>query len=69
VLGSDGIIHGVRVSPDIVDQPFSPPKGEVEFKTVVSVPADVTGLYLLLSVEQSRERLFANYLIDLTDLK
>jgi hypothetical protein len=69
VLGSDGIIHGVRVSPDIVDQPFSPPKGEVEFKTEVSVPGDVTGLYLLLPVEQNRERLFANYLIDLTALK
>jgi hypothetical protein len=69
VLGSDGIIHGVRVSPDIVDQPFAPPKGDVEFQTEVSVPADVTGLYLLLSVEQSRERLFANYLIDLTALK
>jgi len=69
VLGSDGIIYGVRVSPDIVDQPFSPPKGEVEFKTQVAVPSNVTGLYMFLSVEQSRERLFANYLIDLTDLK
>ena len=69
VLGSDGIIYGVRVSPDIVDQPFSPPKGDVEYTTQVAVPADVTGLYLLLSVEQSRERLFANYLIDLTALK
>ena len=69
VLGSDGIIHGVRVSPDIVDQPYSPPKGEAEFETKVAVPGDVTGLYLLLSVEQSRERLFANYLIDLTALK
>jgi hypothetical protein len=69
VLGSDGIIYGVRVSPDIVDQPFSPPKGDVEYGTEVSVPGDVTGLYLLLSVEQSRERLFANYLIDLTALK
>lgn len=69
VLGSDGIIYGVRVSPDIVDQPFSPPKGEVEFETQVTVPTDVTGLYLLLSVEQNRERLFSNYLIDLTTLK
>lgn len=69
VLGSDGIIYGARVSPDIVDQPFAPPKGDVEFKTEVSVPADDTGLYLLLSVEQNRERLFANYLIDLTALK
>ncbi len=69
IVGSDGIIYGARVSPDIVDQPFAPPKADVEFKTQVAVPADVTGLYLLLSVEQSRERLFANYLIDLTALK
>lgn len=69
VLGSDGIIYGARVSPDIVDQPFSPGKGDVEFETTVAAPQDVTGLYLLLSVEQNRERLFANYLIDLTGLK
>ena len=69
VLGSDGILYGVRVSPDIVDQPFAPPAAAAEFKTQVSVPQSVTGLYLLLSVEQSRERLFANYLIDLTGLK
>ena len=69
ILGSDGILYGVRVSPDIVDQPFAPPAAAAEFKTQVSVPKDVTGLYLLLSVEQSRERLFANYLIDLTGLK
>jgi hypothetical protein len=69
VLGSDGILYGVRVSPDIVDQPFAPPAAAAEFKTQVSVPKDVTGLYLLLSVEQSRERLFVNYLIDLTGLK
>jgi hypothetical protein len=69
VLGSDGIVYGVRVSPDIVDQPFAPAQGEVGFETQVSVPKDVAGLYLLLSVEQSRERLFGNYLIDLTGLR
>ncbi len=69
VLGNDGIIYGARVSPDIVDQPFSPPKGEVEFETQVAVPRSVSTLYLLLSVEETRERLFSNYLIDLTNLK
>jgi hypothetical protein len=69
VLGNDGIIYGARVSPDIVDQPFSPPKGEVEFETQVTVPRSVGLLYLLLSVEETRERLFSNYLIDLTNLK
>jgi hypothetical protein len=69
VLGSDGIIYGARVSPDIVDQPFATAKGGAEFETAVKVPGDVTGLFLLLSVEQGRERRFANYLIDLRDLK
>ncbi len=69
VLGNDGIIYGARVSPDIVDQPFSPGKGSIEFGTQVKVPRDVAGLFLLLSVEETRERLFANYLIDLSSLK
>lgn len=69
VLGSDGIIYGARVSPDIVDQPFATAKGGAEFETTVKVPAEVNGLFLLLSVEQGRERRFANYLIDLSEVK
>lgn len=69
VLGSDGIVYGARVSPDIVDVPTAGPDGGVsEFETQVEVPPEVKELYLLLSVEQKRERLFSNYLIDLTDL-
>ena len=69
VLGSDGIIYGARVSPDIVDVPMAGPDGGVsEFETEVEVPPEVEGLYMLLSVEQKRERLFSNYLIDLTEL-
>ena len=66
VLGSDGILYGFRVSPDIVEVEAAPPKGATEFKTEVTVPQDVQKPYLLLSIEQSRERRFANFLIDLT---
>jgi hypothetical protein len=70
VLGSDGIVYGARVSPDIVDVPTAGPDGGTsEFETQVEVPSDVENLYLLLSVEQKRERLFSNYLIDLTELQ
>jgi hypothetical protein len=31
------------------------------------VPADVGGLYILLSVESKKQRLFVNYAIDITD--
>ena len=68
-IGNDGIVYGVRVSPDIVDVDTAKPDGGIsEFETMIEVPSDVEGLYMLLSVEQSRERLFANYLVDLTDL-
>ncbi len=69
VLGADGIIYGARVSPDIVDQPFATAKGGAAFETTVKVPKDVSGLFLLLSVEQERERLFGNYLVDLSQVK
>jgi hypothetical protein len=69
VLGADGIVYGTRVSPDIVDQPAATAKGGAEFETRVAVPRGVAGLYLLLSVEGPRERLFGNHLIDLTALK
>ena len=66
VLGSDGIIYGYRVSPDIVEVEAAPPKGAIEYKTEDTVPADLQNPYLLLSIEQSRERRFANFLIDLS---
>lgn len=70
VLGNDGIVYGARVSPDIVDVPMAKPDGGVsEFETSVEVPKEVESLYMLLSVEQSRERLFSNYLVDLSGLQ
>ena len=66
LLGDDGIIYGHRVSPDIVQVPIADAKGTASFETKVSLPKEVKGLYMLLSVEQRRERLFASILMDLT---
>jgi hypothetical protein len=38
-----------------------------EWTTEVAVPKDVKGLYLLLSAESGKARLFANYAVDITD--
>jgi hypothetical protein len=38
-----------------------------EWSTEVTVPQDVTNLYMLLSVESKKQRLFTNYALDLTD--
>ena len=32
-----------------------------------AVPADVTGLYVLVSVESKQQRLFISHVIDITD--
>ncbi len=66
VIGSDGIVYGFYETPDIVSVPISPAGGKTDWTTEVAVPAEVTGLYMLLSVETGKQRLFANYAIDIT---
>jgi hypothetical protein len=66
VIGSDGVLYGIYESPDIATVPVTPAAGQVDWTTEVAVPSDVTGLYMMLSVESKRQRLFVNYAIDLT---
>jgi hypothetical protein len=67
VLGADGIIYGVYETPDIVSVPISPAGEKASWTTQVAVPQEVQGLYILLSVESGKQRLFANYAVDITD--
>jgi hypothetical protein len=67
VIGSDGIIYGFYESLDIVPIPITPPNEKVEWTTEVAVPKDVTGFYILLSVETNKPRTYVNYLVDISD--
>jgi hypothetical protein len=67
VIGQDGIIYGFYETPDLVSVPITPAGGTAEWTTEVAVPQDVAGLYILLSVESGKQRLYANYAIDITD--
>jgi hypothetical protein len=67
VVGEDGIFYGFYETPDIVSAPITPASGKVEWTTEVAVPKDVKGIYIMLSVETGKARLFANYAIDITD--
>lgn len=67
VIGSDGIIYGFYESPDLATVPLTPAGGEADWTTDVAVPADVNGLFMLLSVESKKQRLFVNYAIQLAD--
>jgi hypothetical protein len=67
VIGDDGILYGFYETPDIVSVPITAAGGAAEWKTEVAVPPEVGGLYLLLSVETGKARLFANYALDISD--
>lgn len=65
-IGADGVMYGYWESPDLASVPLTAAGGKATWTTKVAVPKDVTGLYLPLSVESKKQRLFANYLLDLT---
>ena len=67
VIGEDGILYGIYESPDLTSVPVAGAGKTAEWTTTVAVPKDVKGLYILLSVESKKQRLFVNYAIDITD--
>jgi hypothetical protein len=67
VIGADGIIYGVYETLDIQPIPITPAKESVEWTTEVKAPQDVSGFYILLSVETGKPRSYANYVLDISD--
>ena len=67
VIGADGIIYGRYETPDLASVPISPAGDRAEWTTEVAVPPGATGLYILLSVETGKQRLYANYAVDIND--
>ncbi len=67
VIGEDGIIYGVFEIMDLVSPPITPAGESMDWTTAVAVPQDVTGFYILLSVESRQQRLYVNYAIDISD--
>jgi hypothetical protein len=67
VIGSDGVLYGFYESPHLADTPITPGGASADWTTKVAVPADVTGLYILVSVESKQQKLFVNHAIDVTD--
>lgn len=67
VIGDDGIIYGVYETLDIPEVPLTPAQESVEWTTEAPVPEDVSGLFILLSVESKKPRTYLNYALDITD--
>jgi hypothetical protein len=66
VIGDDGIIYGVYETLDMPEVPLTPAEESVTWTTEVAIPEDVSGLYILLSVESKKPRTYLNYAIDIT---
>jgi len=67
VIGEDGIIYGVYETLDIPEVPLTPAGESVEWTTDIPIPENVSGLYILLSVESKKPRTYVNYALDITD--
>jgi len=67
VIGSDGVIYGFYESPHLADTPITLPAQTIQSITTVAVPKDVTGLYILVSVESQQQKFFINHAVDVTD--
>jgi hypothetical protein len=67
VIGSDGILYGFYISPHLSQDLITPVGGKATWTTAVSVPKDVTGLYILVPVETKQQKYFVDHVLDITD--
>ncbi len=67
VIGADGVLYGLYEDPSIADATIALQKATAEWTTTVAVPKNVTGLYVLVSVETRQSKYFVSHVIDITD--
>ena len=67
MIGADGIIYGLYEDPSIADATIALSKATGDWTTTVAVPKNVTGLYVLASVETRQSNYFISHVIDITD--
>jgi hypothetical protein len=65
VIGGDGIIYGIYEDPSIADATITLPKQTATWTTSVTVPKDVTGLYVLVGVETRQSKYFISHVISI----
>jgi len=67
VIGADGIVYGPYEDPSIADATITLSKATADWTTKVVAPKDVTGLYVLVSVETRQSKYFVSHVIDISD--
>jgi hypothetical protein len=67
VIGADGMIYGIYEDPSIADATIALSRGTGKWATTVAVPNNVTGLYVLVSVETRQSKYFVSHVVDIAD--
>jgi hypothetical protein len=67
VIGADGIIYGLYEDPSIADTTMTLSKGTAKWTTRVTVPNNITGLFVLVSVETRQSNYYISHVVDITD--
>jgi hypothetical protein len=67
VIGADGIIYDQYEDPSIAEPTIALSKSTGEWTTTVAVPNNVTGLYVLVSVEIRQSMYYVSHVVDITD--
>jgi hypothetical protein len=67
VIGADGVIYGLYEDPSIAEATIALPHDKAEWTTTVTVPNDVKGLYVMVSVETRQSKYFVSHVIDITE--
>lgn len=68
VIGSDGILYGRYSAPHLVDTPITLADASAEWTTSVALPPDVTGLYVLPSVESKQQKNYVSHAIRIDEV-
>jgi hypothetical protein len=66
IIGADGIIYGAYEIIDLAPVPITPANENMQWTTEVVCPQDITGFYILLSVESKKPRTYVNYALDIS---
>jgi hypothetical protein len=68
LIGAHGIIYGLYEDPSIADATIALSKKKTGvWTTTVAVPSNVTGLYVLVTVETRQSKYFVSHVVDITD--
>ena len=67
MIGAEGVLYGLYEDPSIADATIALPHATAEWTTAVEGPNNVTGLYVLVSVETRQSKYLVSHVVDISD--